>query len=694
MLTLETSIEAAVREYRLGHFQEAEKQLYEILQENPNCLEVLTLLASISEKYHQFDRAEMLYQKILEIKPDRAITYGALGDLYLFRCHNRISDAIEAYKQALSLDLPPNLQVVTYTYLGIAFINSGQITKAVTAYQNLIKLQPDNASGYYNLGIAFAKLSQREEATWAYQKAIDLEPKHYKAYHNLGNLFKERGMQPEAITFYEKSLEIQPNFDRSRMGILTTTIPIIYTSETEIEKSRQNYSQYLQNLAERYQNATARDRTIYADCVGTSQPFYLAYQGLNDRHLQQIYGNAIAPLMQARYPQWSQPPSLPPLRENEKIRVGIFSAFLHNHSNWKIPIKGWVENLDKRRFELYGYYGDCKADKQTQLAARSFVKLARGNRSVEQWGREITADRLHVLIFPEFGMNPVTLQLGCLRLAPIQMTSWGHPQTSGLPTIDYYLSSDLMEPENAADCYTEEVVRLPNLSIFYTPVEVQPTPVRRSDIGMSDDDVMFWCCQSSYKYLPQHDDVFPRIARELPNAKFAFIQYARGQYVTEIFYQRLKEAFAQFGLDSTQYCVFLPRMKARTFAGVNAIADVFLDSIGWSGCNSTLESLTHNLPIVTLPGDLMRGRHTLAILKMMGLDETIATSKEEYIEMAVRLGRDSQYRRAISEKVAANKHRVYEDLAPIRALEDFLTRTARQKIGYERLVRNEEPKRR
>ncbi|MBE9041758.1 tetratricopeptide repeat protein [Oscillatoriales cyanobacterium LEGE 11467] len=680
MLVLKDSINTAIQEYKRGNLVEAQTRSEEILEKDPHHIDILMLLAAIAQKKCQFDRAESLYRQIIEIQPDGIMAYGALGDLYLLRYQNRWQDAIEAYQKVLTLNPSPKIALITHNYLGKAFIESGKIKQAIAAYQQVTQIQPNISIGHYNLGNALAKDQQFDEAIEAYQKAISLREDYYEAYSNLGNLLKAQGRCTEAIAAYKKAMAIEPNFERPRFGTLTSQIPIIYQNIEEIEASRKNYSQYLQVLVDRYQNATSEERAIYADAVGTSQPFYLAYQGLNDRHLQQQYGQAIVSLMHSRYPQWSQPPMLPPLQTNEKIRVGIVSAFFHSHSNWKIPIQGWVENIDRSRFELFGYYCEPKPDIHTKIAARSFDQFEMGQRSLEQWCQQIESDRLHVLIFPEFGMSSIALQLGCLRLAPIQMTSWGHPQTSGLSTIDYYLSSDLMEPENAAKNYTEDVVRLPNLSIFYAPLKLKPIQISRSDIGTKDDDILFWCCQSIYKYLPQDDDVFPKIARSLPNSKFIFIQHSRGKYVTDIFYERLRRSFAQFGLDSTQYCVFLPRMKTRVFAGASALADVFLDSIGWSGCNSTLESLDYNLPIVTLPRDLMRGRHTLAVLKMMGIEETIAADKDDYIKIAIRLGRDFKYRQAISEKVAVNKHRVYRDLEPVRALEDFLARTVGQKI--------------
>jgi predicted O-linked N-acetylglucosamine transferase (SPINDLY family) len=106
---------------------------------------------------------------------------------------------------------------------------------------------------------------------------------------------------------------------------------------------------------------------------------------------------------------------------------------------------------------------------------------------------------------------------------------------------------------------------------------------------------------------------------------------------------------------------------------------VFLDSIEWSGCNSTLESLVHNLPIVALEGRLMRGRHSAAILRRMGVTETLARSLDEYVALAGRLAREREWRESVGARVAANKHRVYRDRSCITALEEFLEEAVRAK---------------
>jgi predicted O-linked N-acetylglucosamine transferase (SPINDLY family) len=118
-------------------------------------------------------------------------------------------------------------------------------------------------------------------------------------------------------------------------------------------------------------------------------------------------------------------------------------------------------------------------------------------------------------------------------------------------------------------------------------------------------------------------------------------------------------------------------MKKDRFAATAKACDVFLDSIGWSGCNSTMESLAQDLPVVTLPGPLMRGRHSAAILKMIGLTGTIANSVDSYITLAARVGQDPVWRGALRQQIAANKHKLYRDRRCIDDLEAFLERVGR-----------------
>ncbi len=117
--------------------------------------------------------------------------------------------------------------------------------------------------------------------------------------------------------------------------------------------------------------------------------------------------------------------------------------------------------------------------------------------------------------------------------------------------------------------------------------------------------------------------------------------------------------------------LIVPHIPFDKFAAFLALGDVYLDSIGWSGGNTSLEALSQNLPIVTLPTRLMRGRHTKAILEMMGCGDMIADSIDDYIDKAAALA-DPAAARAARQRIAASHHALIGDLTPVRALEDFL----------------------
>ena len=488
----------------------------------------------------------------------------------------------------------------------------------------------------------------------------------------MGHVYCNLGKLEKAIQCFNKALDIEPDNMISWFGRCFSKIPVLYETAKEIPWRRDQYRMSMLKLKKDLLSGAKGHMDAAAEAVGSQQPFLLAYQGYNNRELQRIYGDLVCKIQAKKYPQWSKIRPMQSITADGKIRVGIVSGFFYSHSNWKIPIQGWVEQLDRQRFSIYGYYTAKKKDPIFEKARRSFDRFRDNSFSLERLCETITNDRLHVLIFPEIGMNPMTARLAALRLAPIQCASWGHPDTSGLPTIDYYLSSDLMEPPGADSHYTERLIRLPNLSIYYKPQEIQPAPLDRSDLDLPLGAALYFCPQSLFKYLPQYDQVFPRIAKQVDHCRFLFIKHPSSSHLNERFVARLRKAFAEYGLCENDYVSLLPRLNSEQYQAVNRLCDVFLDSLGWSGCNTTMEAIANDLPVVTMPGDLMRGRHSHAIMTMMGVTETIAGALDEYIDLAVRLGRESQFRSEIKEKISRNKHRVYQDTSCIKGLEAFL----------------------
>jgi predicted O-linked N-acetylglucosamine transferase (SPINDLY family) len=331
-----------------------------------------------------------------------------------------------------------------------------------------------------------------------------------------------------------------------------------------------------------------------------------------------------------------------------------------------------VSGLDPSGCELFAYHTGTLRDAATLEAEELCEHFVQGPLTFDAWRARIAADAPHILIYPEIGMDLVAARLAALRLAPVQCNSWGHPTTSGYPTLDYYLGSDLMEPEDGDRHYSERLVRLPGLS---TMIDLDPAPEpvpTRQALGLPEGAIVYWCGQSLYKYLPQFDWLVPAIARGVPGSVFVFIEFADSPELSDRFRQRLESAFAADGLNATDHVRILPRLTQQAFAAALGQADVVLDSVGWSGCNSLFDALRHDLPIVTMPGALMRGRHGTAILHAIGVTETICPTPDGYVATAIALGRDEAFRARIRAAVSSGRRSMDSGASAVEALAGHL----------------------
>ncbi|HEY9296800.1 MAG TPA: glycosyltransferase, partial [Phormidium sp.] len=356
-------------------------------------------------------------------------------------------------------------------------------------------------------------------------------------------------------------------------------------------------------------------------------------------------------------------------KKAEKIRIGYVSDCFHWHSVGMIFLD-WIKHFQKQDFKIYCYYINNQIDQVTEEFQKYSNYFHHIPNNLAALCQQIITDKLHIIVFLDIGMTAQMAQLAALRLAPVQCAAWGHPVTTGLPTIDYYLSADLIEPENAQKHYSEQLIRLPNIGISYSNPQISAITKTRLDFQLQEDAVVYLSCQSLFKYLPQYDYIFPTIAQQVPHSQFVFIAHTTEQ-ITEQFRQRLQQEFTKFDLNIEDYCVILPRQNQQDYRQLNLLADIFLDTIGFTGFLTTLESIACNLPVVTCVGELMRSRQTYGILKMMGLTDTIAKSPAEYIQIAVKLGLHPQGRQKIVEQIKHYQRFLYNDRTCIAALEQF-----------------------
>ena len=573
------------------------------------------------------------------------------------------AEAVRHYRQLLAAD-PSNAEVLTG--LGSALRDMGQIEQSIECYDKAIATEPGSAPTYRALLNLLKKTGRMDDALLYVQRAMESAAGDARLCRTVCAFLKQAGMREAAYFYYQTFLRDQPQCAHALWGS-THLLPLVYRKEEDIPVWRDRFEHSLQRLEDSIQGKPLDDVQQAISGVLTGSNFYLPYQGKDDKPFQVRFGRLVQQVARAAYPQWAEPPKK---TKRAKARIGYASFHFHGHTVAKL-FGGWLKAADRDRFEIVGYHLGRKRDRASQtIAGWCDVHRYLPQIDIQQMGGVIREDELDVLVYPSIGMEPVTLLLASLCLAPVQCAAWGHPVTTGLTTIDYFLSSELMEPEDGQAHYSEQLVRLPNLSVYYQRPNVGTVVLDRNEFGLNKEHSVFLCCQYLSKYLPQFDLVFPRIAQALPSARFIFIAHQH-ESATFTFQNRLTEAFQREGLEVGKYCSMLPRLKFQDFFGLIRMADVYLDTIEWSGGNTRSEALACGLPVVTLPGTFMRGRHTSAMLERMNARETIASSVDEYVELATRLGKDADYRREISRQLIERNELIFHDRQAIDALERF-----------------------
>jgi predicted O-linked N-acetylglucosamine transferase (SPINDLY family) len=237
--------------------------------------------------------------------------------------------------------------------------------------------------------------------------------------------------------------------------------------------------------------------------------------------------------------------------------------------------------------------------------------------------------------------------------------------------MDFYLSAQDLEPAAAQTHYTEQLLALPNLGCYLQRAAVEAASADLGRWGIDADSPLLLCPGTPFKYAPEHDAVFPAIARELGRCQFVFFTHWTRALSARL-QQRLVAAFEREGLDAGRFLRVVPWLGRPAFYGLMQRADVFLDTIGFSGFNTALQAVECALPVVAREGRFLRGRLASGLLKRLDLLELVTPTGADYAALAVRLVRDRAYREDIRGRIAARRHLLYEDRAPILALEQFL----------------------
>jgi predicted O-linked N-acetylglucosamine transferase (SPINDLY family) len=336
----------------------------------------------------------------------------------------------------------------------------------------------------------------------------------------------------------------------------------------------------------------------------------------------------------------------------EKLKIGYISYCLHSHSvGW---LARWLMKYhDRDRFELHIYFINYK--EMNDFVQMQYVEMAdyahpMGAYSVEI-AEQIAQDGIDILIDLDSSTLDITCEVIALKPAPVQVT-WLGWDASGMSTIDYYIADPYVLPKEADEYYIEKIWRLPQTYIAVEGFEVGVPTLRRDELDIPADAVVYLSAQRGYKRHRETAKLQMQILKAVPNSYF-LIKGLADQKSIQTFFEELAD---EEGVDFDRFR-FLPNVASEAIHRANlAIADIVLDTFPYNGATTTLETLWMEIPLVTRVGNQFAARNSYTMLKNAGISEGIAWTDAEYIEWGVRLGQDATLRQQISWKLKQSKH--------------------------------------
>lgn len=380
--------------------------------------------------------------------------------------------------------------------------------------------------------------------------------------------------------------------------------------------------------------------------------FYLAYQGRDDCALQSSYGDFLARVTRSLSPALDRPIEG---RRAGAPRVGFLSSSFRECTVGNY-FGRWPKWLQDAGFEVHLFQLGPQRDATTARIAAGLQCFAFHDGPLNALAEQVRSSDLDLLIYPEIGMDMRLLPLAATRLARCQAAAWGHPTTTGLPSIDVFLSCAEMEPDGAAAHYRERLHLLPGLGVDY-PVPTSASVPDDIELPLG---VRVLVPQSGFKLHPDNDTLMAELAADVPEAVFLLFTPQRPRW-RERLMTRLQRAFKRCGADPDNQLHWLPQVSRHQYLSINRNCDLMLDSLHWSGGNTSLDALAAGLPLATCQGRLMRGRQSAAMLSQLGLAEhLVAPDRDALMQRAGDLLRDPDLRRSLSTRITSALPSLFE----------------------------------
>ncbi|MDZ4150768.1 tetratricopeptide repeat protein, partial [Methylicorpusculum sp.] len=500
MLTVQQALDIAIEYFQEDNLAKAKSLCNKILSvdtENPACY---NLLGIIEAEEDQYQNAIVFFNRAISLKTDCYYLYN-LGNS--FKALHKLNEAVESYHSAISMN--PDFPML-YFNLGMALREQGKYKDATEIFRTWVSLNPLNPEALLNLGSILAEQNEDDEAIDYYNKVLTLEPTHHSALDSLVVVLTKQSRMSEAKHVFSRLLHIYPT-DAYKIKA-DWQIPVIAPSKQALIDSRNEFLSKINELIK----------------IGLQIPdpltelgktnFYLAFQGFDNRELN----NKVAQLMVSVCPSliWTAPHCFIKRQKQDRIRVGFISNFFHLHSIGKTS-RGLIAELSRDQFEVHSLFvPPIINDPISQLIQDSSDHYHILPNSLNEARNAIADLKLDILFYQDIGMEPFTYYLAFSRLAPVQCVSFGHPDTTGIDNIDYFISTDFFEIPDADSHYSEKLIRLSNVgtpAYYYSPDYNAQVKIR-SDFGIKDQTNFYFCPQTLFKFHPDFDVILADILRK------------------------------------------------------------------------------------------------------------------------------------------------------------------------------------
>ncbi|QDU11986.1 tetratricopeptide repeat protein [Gimesia aquarii] len=618
----------------------------EVLQKHPNhpgaAFHLGSLVASLGDLEYAYEIFQSLYQS------DHTNTASLFGMGSIRLKQKKVGSAVGYFELLVELE-PDHLQ----SRLKLIELYSSQLRneEAEEQVEQAIKEHPDSAILWNYRGHFVNQKRKTKKALKYYLRALELDDTCVSAYLNLATIYQGMGQFEDAKSALKKAFELQP-LPEYRLAI-ASLLPAIPASMDAIQEVRQSFIQKIEDMHE--------DRVLIdASIKLTPGTFYLAYQGYNDRPIIE----RMAELYQIKNTlSWN--PQEPTIERDGHIRIGFISSLFYKHTIGSL-MKGIIKNIDRDKFHVITISPAKYNDEVAQEIRKNSDEYVFLGIDLQRANQVLESLELDVLFYADIGMDPFIFSLATTRHAPVQCVTWGHPITTGLKTIDYFISSKLIEPENADDHYSEQLVQLDALPSYYYRPTLPAKIKNRAAFGLSDEQHVYACPQTLFKIHPEFDQILAGILRKDPKARIVMIRDQNSKW-KDLLVERFNKSFS----DVIDRIHWLRGMSTYDFLNLIYISDVMLDPMHFGGGNTSYQSMAIGTPVVTLPAKYMRGRGMLAVYKKMGIMDCVVSSIDEYIDLACRIGEDENFRDQLRLKILSKSHLVFEDMNTVRELEAF-----------------------